>query len=69
LFAGILGEALTAPIGAAAWGPSRLRLPDGLPGDWQDAITGQRHRAADGGLMLAAVLAGFPVALLAARGG
>jgi (1->4)-alpha-D-glucan 1-alpha-D-glucosylmutase len=69
LFAGLLGEALTAPIGAAAWGPSRLRLPDGLPGDWQDAITGQRHRAADGGLALAAVLAGFPVALLAARGG
>jgi (1->4)-alpha-D-glucan 1-alpha-D-glucosylmutase len=69
LFAGLPGEAQAAPIGAAVWAQSRLRLPDGLPvGEWEDAITGQRHRLTDGALALAEVLARFPVALLAPRG-
>jgi hypothetical protein len=38
-----------------------------MPREWEDAVTGARHLAADGALVLADVLSQFPVALLAAR--
>jgi (1->4)-alpha-D-glucan 1-alpha-D-glucosylmutase len=68
LFARLMTERDAAPIGARIWGASRLALPDGMPHEWEDAITGARHMAADGAIVLADVLGQFPVALLAARG-
>jgi (1->4)-alpha-D-glucan 1-alpha-D-glucosylmutase len=68
LFARLMTEADAAPIGARIWGASRLALPDGMPREWEDVVTGARHLAADGALVLADVLSQFPVALLAARG-
>jgi (1->4)-alpha-D-glucan 1-alpha-D-glucosylmutase len=67
LFARLMTEGDAAPIGARIWGASRLALPDGMPREWEDAVTGARHLAADGALVLADVLSQFPVALLAAR--
>jgi (1->4)-alpha-D-glucan 1-alpha-D-glucosylmutase len=45
-----------------AW-DGRLALPQGFPRDWRDVVTGARRRA-DGGLGLAELFDGFPVALL-----
>jgi (1->4)-alpha-D-glucan 1-alpha-D-glucosylmutase len=68
LFAHLMAEEHPAPVGERIWGESCLRLPEGMPYQWEDAITGARHAAADGALVLANVLSRFPVALLAARG-
>ncbi|MND08367.1 hypothetical protein D3C83_309380 [compost metagenome] len=48
-----------APLGAKAWGTSRLALPQG---EFVNALTGERH--AGGAASVAAILSSFPVALL-----
>jgi (1->4)-alpha-D-glucan 1-alpha-D-glucosylmutase len=68
LFARLMQEEDIAPVGAGAWGESRLQLPADMPSEWEDAVTGARHVTAQGTLGLATLLSRFPVALLAARG-
>jgi maltooligosyltrehalose synthase len=68
LFARLVEDGDPAPIGARIWGQSRIRLHEGMPQEWEDAVTGARHVAADGALSLAELLSRFPVALLAGRG-
>jgi (1->4)-alpha-D-glucan 1-alpha-D-glucosylmutase len=63
LFAGMVPDAHSVPLGAA-WGESRLPLP---PGRYENVLTGDKHEAADRGVLLADLLARFPVALLVAR--
>ena len=60
LFAGLMKEGDLAPLGEAAWGDARLTLPEG---HFENVLTGERHAA--GPAALAAILARFPVALLA----
>jgi (1->4)-alpha-D-glucan 1-alpha-D-glucosylmutase len=63
LFAAMVPDAQAVPLGAA-WGDSRLPLP---PGRYENVLTGEKHHVADRGILLADLLAGFPVALLVAR--
>jgi (1->4)-alpha-D-glucan 1-alpha-D-glucosylmutase len=63
LFAAMVPDAQAVPLGAA-WGDSRLPLP---PGRYENVLTGEKHHAADRGILLADLLAGFPVALLVSR--
>jgi (1->4)-alpha-D-glucan 1-alpha-D-glucosylmutase len=61
-----------APLGSAAWKETRLRLPEGAPEEWENALTGERVKAAEeaGGaksLAVGEVLERFPVALLGAK--
>ena len=64
LFAGLLAEGEVAPVGERMWGEAALVLPEGLRGQFVNALTGERHRG-EARLPLAKLLAGFPVALLA----
>ena len=61
-----LGRALHRPVGAAAWGDTRLRLPSDLPrAPLRDALTGETLEPdGEGALPLAALFAFLPVALL-----
>jgi (1->4)-alpha-D-glucan 1-alpha-D-glucosylmutase len=63
LFAAMVPDARSAPLGAV-WGESRLPLP---PGSYENVLTGEKHEVADRGILLADLLAAFPVALLVAR--
>jgi (1->4)-alpha-D-glucan 1-alpha-D-glucosylmutase len=68
----LAGGALRPPLGAAAWGDTRLILPPDLPADrYENLLTGEPIRAArdhDGaGLAVAEALGAFPVALLRGR--
>jgi (1->4)-alpha-D-glucan 1-alpha-D-glucosylmutase len=63
LFAAMLPDAKSAPLGAA-WGESRLPLPAGR---YENVLTGETHAVAERGLLLAELLAEFPAALLVAR--
>jgi len=49
-----------APLGAKAWGESRLPME----GEYLNVLTGERHEARGGHVGLAQILATFPVALL-----
>ncbi|MBX6363597.1 MAG: malto-oligosyltrehalose synthase [Gemmatimonadetes bacterium] len=51
-------------IGANVWGETQVRLPEGAPGAWRNALTGERIIARGGGLALAELLDRFVVALL-----
>ena len=59
------GRGQRAPLGAAAWGDTRVRLPPGL-GDahFDDPLTGARHALGGPWLSVAAVLRVFPGAAL-----
>ncbi len=59
LFSGLMDGDDPAPLGAKAWGASRLALPQG---DFANVLTGERH--AGGAASVAAILSSFPVALL-----
>ncbi|NUQ22036.1 MAG: malto-oligosyltrehalose synthase, partial [Gemmatimonadaceae bacterium] len=63
-----LGGGDAAPVGAEAWGDTRILLPGGLAGEWRCAITGESVGAVETGdgasLALASVLNHFPVAVL-----
>jgi maltooligosyltrehalose synthase len=63
LFAGLVREGDSAPIGEAVWGEASLGLPEELAGDYENALTGEKFSAA-GKIPLARLLARFPVALL-----
>ena len=63
LFARLMRDTDEAPIGAAVWGEAALALPEGLPGELENVLTGERFPA-DKKLRLAQLLARFPVALL-----
>jgi (1->4)-alpha-D-glucan 1-alpha-D-glucosylmutase len=65
LFAGLMQEGDLAPLGAQAWGDSRLLLPEGLSGDFVNVLTEEKHQG--NSLRVADLLATFPVALLVAR--
>ncbi|WP_409329287.1 malto-oligosyltrehalose synthase [Trujillonella humicola] len=52
---------LPARLAATGWGDTALQLPTGA---WRDVLTGQRSVSTAGGLPLATVLSGLPVALL-----
>ena len=67
LTAGLPGAPSALPLGAAAWGDTRVTLP-ALPGGFRDAFTGQEHAAGAGGVAVASLLARFPVALLVGGG-
>jgi maltooligosyltrehalose synthase len=51
-----------APLGAKAWGDSRLPME----GDYLNVLTGERHEARGGHVGVAQLLSTFPVALLVA---
>ncbi|HET9982301.1 MAG TPA: malto-oligosyltrehalose synthase [Longimicrobiales bacterium] len=53
-------------VGPNVWRETRVRLPEGAPAAWRNALTGGRLDATDGGLAVADALATLPVALLAA---
>ncbi|MCO5177908.1 MAG: hypothetical protein M9890_13205, partial [Thermomicrobiales bacterium] len=53
-----------APLGAQAWGNTRVLLPNDAPSGWGDVLTGARHEASDT-LPLASLLDRFPLAVLA----
>ncbi len=54
------------PVGEV-WGGAGLRLPDGAPLEWRDAITDAIVHARAGHLPLAGVFGRLPVALLVAE--
>lgn len=67
LFASLAGQPGELPLGARAWGDTRLLLPEDLRNrKYRQVLTG-RWMTADDALGLAAVLAEFPVALLQAK--
>jgi (1->4)-alpha-D-glucan 1-alpha-D-glucosylmutase len=63
LFAGLMQEGDLAPIGEKIWGDASIVLPDGLQGEPENVLTGEKH-SARGRLPLAKLLGRFPVALL-----
>ena len=50
----------------ARWADTRVRLPDGWPGDWAELLAGRTCTAEGGALALAQLLADLPVAVLEA---
>lgn len=63
LFARLMEEGDSAPVGSRIWGESRLPIP---PGRYENVLTGEALDVPEGGMRLAALLARFPVALLKA---
>jgi (1->4)-alpha-D-glucan 1-alpha-D-glucosylmutase len=59
LFARLMGEDDSAPLGEKAWGEASLALPEG---NFTDALTGRAHSG--GKTPVADLLSEFPVALL-----
>ncbi|MBI5445843.1 MAG: hypothetical protein HY900_32085 [Deltaproteobacteria bacterium] len=53
-------------VGEEVWGETSLRLPNGAPRDWTDAVTG-RETAVELDVPVAFLLRSFPVALLSNR--
>ena len=51
------------PLGSSVWSDTVLKLPEGMPQIWQDAITGETVQA-EGTIALSDALNHFPVALL-----
>lgn len=49
------------PLGEAVWGDAQIKLPEGMPTVWQQAVTQQ---SLEGDLRVASALQHFPVALL-----
>jgi (1->4)-alpha-D-glucan 1-alpha-D-glucosylmutase len=64
LFASLMEEGDLAPLGAKAWGAARLPVP---PGRYDNVLTGETVEAGEKGVVLAELLARFPVALLRLR--
>lgn len=58
-----LVEPEVLPIGNAVWKDTRVRLPDGFPAEWKDAIT-DKAIVVEGELKIGDALTDFPVALL-----
>ncbi len=52
------------PGGEGTWG-ARLRIPEGLPGAWEDVVTGEAREGRE--LALGPLFSSFPVALLRSR--
>ena len=63
LFAGLVREGDTSPLGEGVWGEASLGLPEELAGDYENALTAEKF-SATGKIALARLLARFPVALL-----
>jgi (1->4)-alpha-D-glucan 1-alpha-D-glucosylmutase len=63
LFARLMRDDDLAPVGERVWGEASIALPDGLEGDLQNVLTGERFPA-QARLPLARLLGRFPVALL-----
>ena len=63
LFARLMQDGDAAPLGERVWGQATLPLPDGLQGELENVLTGERFPA-QGKLRLAELLRRFPVALL-----
>jgi (1->4)-alpha-D-glucan 1-alpha-D-glucosylmutase len=63
LFAGLMREGELAPVGERVWGEASIVLPDGLSGELENVLTGEKF-AAQGKLPLSKLLARFPAALL-----
>jgi (1->4)-alpha-D-glucan 1-alpha-D-glucosylmutase len=62
LFLRLMEPADLAPLGAKAWGDSRLPME----GEYLNVLTGERHDARTGHVTVAQLLSTFPVALLVA---
>jgi (1->4)-alpha-D-glucan 1-alpha-D-glucosylmutase len=60
-------EAPAAPLGAAVWEDTCIVLPDAMPPEFQNWLTGQAYPADEHPLPVARILADFPVALLTVR--
>jgi (1->4)-alpha-D-glucan 1-alpha-D-glucosylmutase len=60
LFSRLMEPADLAPLGAKAWGDSRLPIE----GQYLNVLTGERHEARAGHVSVAELLSSFPVALL-----
>ena len=58
-----LSEEGTPPLGRDTWKDTALILPEGAPGTWNNALTGETIRGR-GRLSVAEILQNFPVALL-----
>jgi maltooligosyltrehalose synthase len=63
LFAGLMREGDRAPVGERVWGEASIVLPDGLSGELENVLTGEKF-AAQRKIALSKLLAGFPAALL-----
>ena len=63
LFAGLMPQGELAPIGQRTWGETSIALPEGMQGDLENVLTGEKFPAR-GKLRLAQLLGRFPVALL-----
>jgi (1->4)-alpha-D-glucan 1-alpha-D-glucosylmutase len=63
LFARLMVDDAAAPIGERVWGEANIALPDGLTGELQNVLTGERFQAQQR-VPLAQLLGRFPVALL-----
>ncbi|MHB9027581.1 MAG: malto-oligosyltrehalose synthase [Candidatus Latescibacterota bacterium] len=58
-----LGEEEQLPLGNDVWGDTRITLPAGVPGAWENALTGERLDAS-GFISVGDALKSFPVAML-----
>ena len=65
LFSKLMAEGDAAPLGERTWGDAGIALPEGMPREFQNVLTGEKFRS-EGKIRLAQLLARFPVALLVA---
>lgn len=63
---GLVGEG-QFPLGAEVWRDTSIKLPEGAPQGWTDAITNLKV-SSNGELDVGSVLSAFPVSLLASTG-
>jgi (1->4)-alpha-D-glucan 1-alpha-D-glucosylmutase len=63
LFSKLMAEGDAAPLGERTWGDAGIALPEGMPREFRNVLTGEKFRS-EGKIRLAQLLARFPVALL-----
>jgi (1->4)-alpha-D-glucan 1-alpha-D-glucosylmutase len=52
------------PVGRHVWSDTAIRLPDGAPHEFRNALTGEHLAVSDGSIALADALATLPLALV-----
>ncbi|PKN01477.1 MAG: malto-oligosyltrehalose synthase [Elusimicrobia bacterium HGW-Elusimicrobia-1] len=63
LLSAVLRGATSEPVGAA-WGNTRIILPDGAPAEWRNIFTGANVGADGASIPVSSALANFPAAVL-----